>query len=69
MAVSDRSSSNAMHELSLLGSVLAAGGLPASLVALSDGWHVLADTYGDNLGSGYYQKLYLFPSLSVFFRL
>ena len=44
VTVTDRSGVDATHELSLLGSVLAAVGGSASLVAVSGGSHVLADT-------------------------
>ena len=47
VAVTDRFSSDATHDLSMLGSVVAAMGGPASLVAVSGGSHVLADTYGE----------------------
>ena len=52
VALSDRFSSDATHNLSLLGSGLAAVGGSASLAAVSGGLHVLADTYGKYLGSG-----------------
>ena len=55
--VSDRFSCDAAHELSVLGSVVVAVGGSASLVAVSGGSRVLADTYGDYLGSGYDRKL------------
>ena len=55
--VSDRFSSDATHELSVLGSVLAAVCCSAFLVAVSGGLHVLADNYGDYLGSGRNRKL------------
>ena len=45
----------------MLGSVVAAVGGSASLVALSGGSHVLADTYGEYLGSGYSHKLVEYP--------
>ena len=51
VAVTDRSSSDATHDLSVLGSVVAAVDGLASCVAISGGLHVLADTYGENLGS------------------
>ena len=57
MAVSNRFSRDATHELSVLGSVVAALGGSASLVAVFCGSHVLADTYGDYLASGYDRKL------------
>ena len=44
VAVTDRFSIDATHELSVLGSVVAAAGGLASLVAISGGSHVFADT-------------------------
>ena len=61
MTVSDRFSSSATHELSVLVSVEAASGGSASLVAISAGSHVLADTCGDYLGRGYIRKLVEYP--------
>ena len=61
MAVTDRFAVDATHELSMLGSVVAAVGGPASLVALSGGSHVLTDTCGKYLGSGYSHKLVEYP--------
>ena len=55
--VTDRFAVDATHDLALLGSVVAAVGGSASLVAVSGGSHVLADTYGEYLGSGYTHKL------------
>ena len=57
VAVTDRFSSDATHELSVLQSVVAAVGGSASLVAVSGGWHVLADTHGECLVRGYSRKL------------
>ena len=57
VAITDRFSSDATHNLSVLGSVVAAVGGSAYVVVVSDGSHVLGDTYGENLGSGYSQKL------------
>ena len=48
VAVSDRLSSAAAHELSVFGSIVAAVGGSASLVAVSDGTPALVDTYGDH---------------------
>ena len=50
---------DATHELSIsvLESLVAAMGCSASLVAVSGGSFVLADTYGEYLGSGYSHKL------------
>ena len=61
VAVTDRFAVDATHELSVLGSLVDAVGVSASLVAFSDGWHVLADTYGEYLGSGYSHKLVEYP--------
>ena len=61
LIVSDRFSSDATHDLSVLGSVMATVGGSASLVAVSGGSHVLVDTYGDYLGSGYNRKLVEYP--------
>ena len=61
VAVTDRFSSDATHELLVLGSVVAAVGGSSSLVAVSGGSHVLADTYGEYLGSGYSHKLVEYP--------
>ena len=52
VAVIDCFSSDAAHELSRLGSVLAAVSGLVSLVPVSGGSHVLVDNYGDYLGSG-----------------
>ena len=49
VAVAECSSSDVTYDLSLLGSVVAAVGGSASLVATSGGSHVLADTYGEFL--------------------
>ena len=61
VAVTDRFAVDATHELSVLGSAVAAVGSSASLVAVSVGSHVLADTYGEYLGSGCSQKLVEYP--------
>ena len=61
VTVSDRSFSNATHKLSVLGSTVFALGGSASLVAVSGASHVLADTYGDYLGSGYDRNLVEYP--------
>ena len=61
VAVTDRFANDAAHELSTLGSVVAALGGSASLVALSGGSHDLADAYGEHLGSGYCHKLVEYP--------
>ena len=52
VAVTDCFAVDATHEVSVLGSVVAAVSGSASLVAVSGGSHVLADTYGEYLGSG-----------------
>ena len=59
--VTDCFAVDATHELSVLGSVVSAGAGSASLVAVSGGSHVLADTYGEYLGSGYTHKLVDYP--------
>ena len=61
VAVTDRFAVDATNELSVLGSVVAAVGGSASLVAVSRGSHVLADTYGEYLGSGHKHKLVAYP--------
>ena len=61
VSVADRFAVDATHELSVLGSVMSAVGGAASLVALSGGSHVLGDTYGEFLGSGYTHKLVEYP--------
>ena len=49
VAVTDRFAVDATHQLSVLGSVVAAVGGSTSLVAVSGGSLVLADTYGEYL--------------------
>ena len=61
VAVTYRFAADATHELSVFGSVVAAVGGSASLVAVSGGSHVLADTYGEYLGSGCKHKLVEYP--------
>ena len=61
VAVSDRFSTDATHELSVLGSVVAALDGSASLVAVSGGSQVLVDTYCDYLGIGYDRKIVEYP--------
>ena len=61
VTVSDRFSSDGTHDVSLLGSVLAAVGGSASLVAVSGGSHLVSSTYGEYLGSGYNHKLVEYP--------
>ena len=61
VTVTDRFAVDATHGLSVLGSVVAAVGGSASLVAVSGGAHGLADTYGEYLGSGCSQKLVEYP--------
>ena len=61
VTVTDRFAVDATHELSVLRSVVAAVGGSASLVAISGGSHVFADTYGEYLGSGYSNKLVEYP--------
>ena len=67
MTVADRFAVNATHELSVLGSVVAAVGGLAYLVAVSGGSHVLTDTYGEYLGSGYSHKLMEYPIFDLRF--
>ena len=59
--VVDRFTVDATHEVAMLGSVVAAVGSSASLVAFSGGSHVVADTYREYLGSGYSHKLVEYP--------
>ena len=59
--VTDRFASDTTHKLGVLGSVVAAVGGSASLVAVSGGSHVLADTYREYLRSGYSHKLVEYP--------
>ena len=59
--VVDRFTVDATHDVAVLGSVVAAVGSSASLVAISGGSHVLADTYKEYLGSGYLHKLMEYP--------
>ena len=61
VAVTDRFAVDATYKLSVLGSVMAAVGGWASLVAVSGGSHVLADTYGEYLVSGCSCKLAEYP--------
>ena len=61
VAVTDRFAVDVAHKLSVLGSVVAAVGDSASLVAVCGGSHVLADTYGEYLGSGYSRNLVEYP--------
>ena len=61
VTVADRFAVDATHESSVLGSVVAAVGSSASLVAIFGGSHVLTDTYGEYLGSGYSHKLVEYP--------
>ena len=59
--VVDRFTVDASQDVAVLGSVVAAVGSSASLVAISGGSHVLADTYKEYLGSGYSHKLVEYP--------
>ena len=65
VTVTDRFAVDATHKLSVLGSVVAAVGGSASLVAVSGGSHVLADTYGEYLGTGYSHKLVEYPIVDL----
>ena len=57
----DRFTVDASHDVAVLGSIVAAVGSSASLVAISGGSHVLVDTYREYLGSGYSHKLVEYP--------
>ena len=59
--VVDRFTVDVSHEVAVSGSVVAAVGGSASLVAISGGSHVLVDTYKEYLGSGYSHKLVEYP--------
>ena len=59
--VVDRFTVDATHEVAVLGSVVAAVGSSASLVAISGGSHVVVDTHKEYLGSGYSHKLVEYP--------
>ena len=59
--VVDRFTVDATHKVAVLGSVVATVGSSASLVAISGGSHVVADTYKEYLGSGYSHKLVDYP--------
>ena len=59
--VVDRFTVDATPDVAVLGSVVAAVGSLASLVAISGGSHVLADTYREYLGIGYSHKLVEYP--------
>ena len=59
--VTDRFAVDVTHELSVLRSVVSAVGGSASLVTVSGVSHVLADTYGEDLGKGYTHKLVEYP--------
>ena len=61
VTVTDRLAVDSTHELSVLGSVVAAMSGSASLVAVSGGSHVLADRYEEYLRSGYTHKLVEYP--------
>ena len=49
----DRFTVDATDDVAVLGSVVAAVGSSASLIAISGGSHVLADAYREDLRSGY----------------
>ena len=59
--VVDRFTVDATHDMALLGSFVAEVGSSASLVAISGGSYVVADTYREYLGSGYSHKLVEYP--------
>ena len=59
--VIDRFTVDATHDVAVRESVVAGVGSSASLVAISGGSHVLADTYKEYLRSGYSHKLVEYP--------
>ena len=61
VAATDHFSSDATHTLSVVGSVVAAVGGSASLIAVFVGSHLLPDTYGEYLGISYSHKLVEYP--------
>ena len=61
VAVADCFSDDATHNLSVVGSLVAAVGGSASLVAVSGGSQVLTDTCGEYFRSGYIHKLVDYP--------
>ena len=61
VVVSDLFLSDASQDLSVFGPIVAAVCGSACLVPVSRGSHVLADTYGEYLGSGYSHKLVEYP--------
>ena len=61
VALTDRVAVDATHKFPVLVSVVAAVGGSLSLVAVSGGSNVLADTYGEYLGTGYSRKLVEYP--------
>ena len=61
VTVSDRFAVDATLELSVIVTVVAAAGGSASLAVNFGGSHLLADTYGEYLGSGYKHKLVQYP--------
>ena len=61
VTVSDSFSSKTTHKLSVFVSVVAAVGSSASPVTVFCGSHLLVDTYGDYLGSGYNRKMVEYP--------
>ena len=63
--VVDRFAVDAAHNVSVIGSAVSAVGSSASLVAISGGSHVLADTYKEYLGSGYSHKLVEYPIFNL----
>ena len=65
VTVTDRFAVDATHDLLVLGSVVVAVGGSASLVVVSGGSHVLADTYGEYLGSGYSHKFVEYPVFNL----
>ena len=63
--VSDQFFSGAAHELSVIGSAVAAVSGSPSYVAVFVGSNMLVDVYGDYLGSGYDRKLVGYPIVDL----
>ena len=62
--VVDRFTVDATHDVAVLGSVVGAVGGSASLVAISGGLHVLADTYREYMKVGTRTSWWSIPSLN-----
>ena len=65
VAITNRFCSDATHNLSVPGSVVVAVGGSGTIVAVSDGSHLLADNYREYLGSGYSHKLVEYPAFDL----